>query len=178
MQTLTEMPDEFAAGTTVTYTRSVADFKATDGWVLSLYLNGATQHSFGSTASGANFIVTIPATETFKPGVYQWRERVAKAGEVHEVGAGSVAIEKDIATAVPGDMQSWEEKQLAVVEDAIAGRLSSDMQSYQIAGRAVTKIPMEELLKLRGQLARAVWQQKNPGKFGPTVLATFTPVGS
>ena len=60
-----------------------------------------------------------------------------------------------------------------VVEAALAGRLTSDIQSYQIAGRSVNKIPISELLQIRGRLRAAIWRQNNPGQLGVPFRVQF-----
>jgi hypothetical protein len=38
---------------------------------------------------------------------------------------------------------------LAAIESVLEGRITADVEQYTIAGRSITKIPVEELLKLR-----------------------------
>lgn len=77
-----------------------------------------------------------------------------------------INIEPNAASSPAGSFVTFEERTLAVLEAAIAGRLPAGIESYQIAGRAVNKIPMKELVQLRGQYRAAVWRQQNPGKLG------------
>jgi hypothetical protein len=84
-----------------------------------------------------------------------------------------INIEPNAATSAPGSFVTWEEKTLAIVEAALSGRLTSDIESYQIAGRAVNKIPIQELKKLRGELRAAVWRQQNPGQLGVAYKVQF-----
>ena len=44
------------------------------------------------------------------------------------------------------------ETAISNIESVITGRITSDVESYQIAGRSVTKIPATELLIIRSQL--------------------------
>ena len=43
---------------------------------------------------------------------------------------------------------------ISAIETVISGRISSDVESYQIAGRSITKIPITELIPLRKELKR------------------------
>jgi hypothetical protein len=63
---------------------------------------------------------------------------------------------------------------LTVIEAALEGRLSSDLVSYQIAGRAVVKIAPKELLWFRGHYRSKLFQLKNPGRLGSPVVVAFT----
>lgn len=46
-------------------------------------------------------------------------------------------------------MATHAETMLAKIEAVLEGRLDSDVESYTIAGRQITKIPVTELLALR-----------------------------
>lgn len=84
-----------------------------------------------------------------------------------------INIEPNVATAAAGTFNTWEEQTLVVVEAAIAGRLTSDIQAYQIAGRSVSKIPIAELRTIRGELKAAIWRQTNPGRLGEPYKVEF-----
>ena len=129
-----------------------------------------------ATASGASFSITLTAAITagLAAGTYQWSERVTKSGESYDAASGLVVVQANIATAIAGDLQSWEEKALVVVDAALLGRLTSDQQAFSIAGRAVTKIPITELLSIRTSLVAAVRSQRTPGKFGTSVDFNFS----
>lgn len=172
----TKLPDTIDAGTTVTYRRSVPDYPANQGWALTLYLAGKAVLNVAAVAAGADFDVTLTAAQTagLTPGVYTWLERVVKASEKHDVGRGQVTLLADVATATPGSLQSYEEKTLEILELAISGQLTSGIESYQIAGRAVSKIPVKDLLALRGQFQAAVDAQRGKGGGLRSILVSFT----
>lgn len=46
-------------------------------------------------------------------------------------------------------MATHAETMLAKIEAVLEGRIDSDVESYSIAGRQITKIPVNELLVLR-----------------------------
>ena len=99
-------------------------------------------------------------------------ERVTKAGEVFTVGDGTIEARINLATAAAGTSQTHAEKTLSVIEAALAGRLTSDIAEYSIAGRAVKKIPIDQLSKLRGQYAAMVHCERT-GQFSTPVYAVF-----
>lgn len=171
---LEQMPPHFAAGTTVKLRRSHADYPASD-WDLTLHLRGASILDVDATPDGDDFLVTIPAADSdgLTPGTYRWAERVSDGTEVYTAATGVVEITLDMATATAGAAQSHAERTLALIEAALEGRIPEGMESYQVAGRAVTKIPIAELAKLRGIYAAKVWREKNPGKMLPPVQLVF-----
>jgi hypothetical protein len=67
---------------------------------------------------------------------------------------------------------------LTLVESAIAGQLPAGMASYQIAGRAITKIPIKELWELRDKLRAEIAAENRTAEGKGTVkniLVRFDP---
>lgn len=176
--TATELPESFAAGTTVAYRRSHTAYPASDGWALTLYLNGAGAVSAAGVPVGAAFDVTLAAAATagLPPGAYTWIERVSRGAEVYDAARGTVLVLANVATSPAGALQSWEERTLTVVQAAIDGQLTSGMASYQIHGRAVSKIPLADLVRLRAGLQAAIAKKARGGK-SRVKLVHFTGAG-
>lgn len=167
------VPDHFPAGTTVKFSRSLDDFSPSDGWTYAIFLNGLTQ-KFNKAATVVDNIFQIefvPSdTASLNSGPYRYAERLTNSGtgEVYDITGDELVIniEPNVGSAAAGAFNTWEERTLVVVEAAINGRLTSDIQSYQIAGRSVSKIPIQELRQIRGELKAALWRQNNPGQLG------------
>jgi hypothetical protein len=120
---------------------------------------------------------------------------VANASAVNETAAGVAQgpaetydirgdelvlnIEASAADSAPGVFQTFPEKILGALELMIVARTTGasvpgDIEAYHIAGRAVTKIPLRELLQLRGTYRSIVWRQQHPGKIGKAWKVDFT----
>lgn len=174
------VPDHFPAGTTLKFTRSLDDFSPSDGWTYVIYLNGLTQ-KFNKAATVVNNIFQIeflPAdTASLNPGPFRYAERLSNSGtgEVYDITGDELVInvEPNAGSSAAGVFNTFEERTLAIVEAALSGRLTSDIQSYQIAGRSVSKIPVQELRQIRGELKAAIWRQNHPGQLGIPVRVTF-----
>lgn len=166
-------PGQMVAGDTESYIRSLADYPASAGWGYTIYFAGPVNFNVASTPSGDDFPVTIAATVTaaLAAGNYPFIERVKKGSEEHTVGTGVLDLLPNLA-ATGIDARTHEEKTLAVIEAALSGRLTSDIQSYQIAGRAVSKIPIAELMKMKGYY-RAIIHRTKTGDIGRDVQVTF-----
>jgi len=249
--TLTALPARFDAGTTVKYTRTLADFPANGGWSLALYISGAAYFTVAGSASGASFDFTIAATKTatvaittgattsgsktvsrsagsfttdgvlpgylvhgtgipsgayvksvesatsltiseaaeatgtalaltfrFPPGAYSWQERATHATEgVKTAASGQVLIDPDPVNAPAGALQPKEEQWLALVEDVIEGRISSDAAAYQIGERAKTFNRLQDWIDFRSHLKAVIAQRRTAGKFR-TARVAFTGVGA
>ena len=180
-QELTNLPDQFAAGTTVSYRRRLTDFLASAGWTLRLHLAGANVLAKTAATDGDDFLVTIEASDTegdFTAGLYKWVERVSSAGgEVYEVGRGTVTVLSNLAEASEGSEQEWIERAIAMLRSHIEGRLPAGMESYQIAGRVVAKMPIKEAISLLSSLESRLAGLKSPGSFTRPVLVSFTMPG-
>ncbi len=172
-----EVPTMFSAGETVKFRRSFADFPASEGWKYAFHMNGATAtlHRDGEV-DGEAFTLTINPSDALPEGAYRYIERVEKDGEVHNVRSGVLEVELDLATAPAGATLTHAERTLQVIEQVIEGRLPVDLQQYTIAGRVVTKIPIEQLLRMRGTYKAIVCRQHNPGKLGEVAEVTFSEV--
>ena len=180
MTTLTALPESFPAGTTVRLARSYGDFPASAGWALKLYLAGAAVMNAAGVADGDGFVITLTAAATaaLTPGLYRWVERATKGSESYDAASGLVTVTRNLATAAAGDAQSWEEKQLAEVEAAIATMIAGKLQRYQIASRVGEYFTLDEMRKLRGELIAAVNRQRNGGQIGRQHHLRFGQAGS
>lgn len=175
MDTLTAMPDTFRAGTTLRYRRTLGDYPASAGWALTVFLAGAGVSSAIGVANGDDFDVEIPASETalLPPGVYGWTEIVEQGDDKHDPASGVVTVLPNLATATPGSLQSWEERELAALDQAILDLTTSGITSYQIGTRAATKNDLGLLYRLRGSVKAAVEAQRTGSATRP-VLFSFT----
>jgi hypothetical protein len=176
---LTSLPVSFAAGTTVAYRKTFTDYPAGE-WTFTLYLAGASILAIEAVADGDDFVTTIIPADTevgFAPGHYKWAERVSKGTEVYEIASGTVTILPNLAQASEGSEQEWLETAIAALTAHIQGRLPTGMESYQIAGRAVSRIPLKEAVGLLSSLESRLLRLKNPTAAVRPMLVSFTPTG-
>ena len=180
-QELSALPESFAAGTTVKYRRRFSDYPAGGGWTLRLHLAGASVLAKTAAADGDDFVLTIAAEDTagaFAPGLYKWVERVSNVGgEVYEVASGTVTVLPNLAEATEGSEQEWVERAITALKAHIEGRLPAGMESYQIAGRAVSKIPVKEAVALLATFESRLARLRNPDFVTRPVLVSFTGPG-
>jgi hypothetical protein len=174
------VPRVIVAGTTVKFTRLLADFPPGAGWTYTIYFNGANNvfNKAGVAQADGSFLVTIAPADTasLTPGAYRYAERVTNGFEVYDMVGDElvVQIEPNLATAPAGAFLTHAERTLGILEAALSGRLTADLESYQIAGRQVSKIPIKQLRELRGWYAAEVARAQNPGTLGtPTFQVQF-----
>lgn len=177
MATTTEtvdFPTQLTAGVTIRWKRSYSNYPASS-WTYTFYLAGPTNLSIQATASVNDFILTITAQQasTLKEGTYRYTEIVSKDNVKYEVGRGVMPVQLDLSATAPTEAQTHAEKILAIIEAKLEGRVTDDFESYEFGGGTVGKIPIHELMRLRGIYASIVWRQRNPGKMGPSVEVAF-----
>lgn len=188
--TPTDIPYQFTAGTTVKFQRQFTSYPATEGWAYKVFFNGPAKfEADGVQDTDANnnplnsWTVTLTPTLTnVAPGWYKISEQVSLTGppaEVYDVNDPQdlkhTTILANPATAAAGSFRTWEEQTLATLQAAIAGNMSQNVQSYQIAGRAVNHYSIQELMKLAGIFKSIVWRQQHPGYLGERYAIQFPP---
>ncbi len=176
-QTPIVFPPFINGGTTLKVDRNFPNYPNTD-WTYTLILTGPSVLSVPATSDpdGYTFHVVATATQTasLTPGNYGYVERLTAAdGEVFDVRVGNIVIQPNPATMAAGDGVTHEETALAIIEAAIEGRLTSDQEHYAIAGRSVSKIPIDALVKLRARYRYIVLKQRNRGSLTQSVDVTF-----
>lgn len=150
-------PSVLRAGDTATWTRLLADYPATDGWVLGYRLINADGNiDISSTASGAAHLVNVAPDTTagWLPGEYRWVSSVTLAGARHTIAAGQIKILPDLAAETGGyDDRSPARKALAAIDAAlVAHGANAWTQEYEIAGRSMKFRSVAEFYELRKRL--------------------------
>jgi hypothetical protein len=176
MEDATALPVSFAAGATVLYRRTLADYPADDGWSLTLWIQGV---EFDATPDGSTFVVELAADDTadLTPGAYRWVERVSKDGKPYDVGWGTVTIEQNPETATAADGMSWQEKALIAVRAKIVSRIAVDQSSYTFYQVAAAREELAELRRTEADLAAQVAAIRRGGVPRDPMLAAFTTPG-
>ena len=146
----TTEPSTINAGDTVKWTKTLADYPANDGWVLSYELiKASTRITITASASGADHLVNVSAATSvnYVAGNYDWRARVTKASEVYTVGYGRITISQSFSSAI--DARSTARQALEAIEATLTGRGTAATAEYEIAGRRLKYTPLPDLIKLR-----------------------------
>ena len=153
----TTEPLTFAAGDTVKWTKTLADFPAGDGWVLSYaFVNSSgTFTESTSTADGDDHAIVITATDSadISAGTYNWQSYATLDGERYQVGAGTCVVLPDFSDGAV-DGRSHVKRVLDAIQSVIEGRASEDADSLSLAGRSISKIPLTELVAFRDTYKR------------------------
>lgn len=177
-------PTTIVAGDTVQFTRVFGEFSALDGWALTYRLVGPLGSSTGAlvdetvtgTPQGGGWLVAFApaATANVKArGTYRLVGRVSLAADSHAVYDGVVQLEANPFTASPADQLTHAERMLTVIEAALEGRLTVDMEHYQIDGKLVGKIQTADLMRYRAKYRTEIWRARHRGSAGPSHVVRF-----
>jgi len=155
-------------GVTYNWRAQIQDYPypASEGWSLRLVMNpraGGAVITVDSTASGDDHLLQISSavTATYAAGAYGYEIYAIKAGEQYDLEAGQLTVMPGLLVAPGGtDTRTDAEKALAAITAMLAGKASSAVESYRIAGRELRSYPLPDLLRLQQQLRRDVDAEK------------------
>ena len=117
-------------------------------------MRGPQSIDLTSSASGDNHAVAIAAATSanYAAGLYNWTCRAEKAGEKYTLAQGTLTVNANLAAlAGANDLRGHVKKVLDALEATLEGKATLDQQSYSIAGRSISRMTPEELLKWRNQ---------------------------
>lgn len=180
-------PTQIRAGDTKTWTESGGDYKASDGWTLKYALRSSVGSiDITSTASGDDHLVALTAavTTNYTAGIYQYQAYVENADSSarHTLYTGSIEILANLVTAGAIDTRSHIRKVFEAIKALLEGRSSKEYDSYQIAGRNITLLKPEELIKWYHHYETLLKQEEAAERvgrgedFGGQIAVRFDPI--
>jgi hypothetical protein len=161
-------PTMLVAGDTWTWQRNdlASDFPlAAYSLSYSIQREGATTAPtiVVSSEAGGAYKTTLSAATTaaFGAGIWRWVAYMTRTvdSERVNIGAGLFSVKPNPALAY--DARSHASKVLAAIESLIEGRATSDVSSYSIAGRSLTRLSIDELLTWRAHYRREVKRERD-----------------
>lgn len=176
-------PDEFTAGETLEWRKSLDDFPASD-WTLKYYFRAPVGGGFDATAAadGDDFSVSVAAPDSLAAGAIYWQAWVEKGGEKHLVAEGNSTVKASLAGVAAGaafDGRSRVKKILDAIDAMMEGKATRDQQEYQIGtpsgNRMLRRIPIDQLISLRRYYAGlyAKERRRAGGFFMQTIETRF-----
>lgn len=162
-------PTEVVVGDFIQWKRSdlvddypLAEYSAE--YVARITGGGANEIKLPATESGGTYLFTVDSATSadFAPGLYHWQL------EVTQTSSGNrIVVDIGDFTAIPdmdnnqADPRIHAEIMVDKIESLLAGKADSDVASYSIAGRSLTKLSFQELLDARDHYRREVVQHNN-----------------
>lgn len=145
------IPQTLTAGDRWSWTDSLSDYPATL-WALTYYFRGpSTIAAAAGIASGSDHVITVTSetTNPLKPGVYDWQARaalIATPTTIETVAVGRLTVAPNLANAAV-DNRSFNVRVTEALQATIEGRATTDQLSMSIAGRSLSRMSWDELLK-------------------------------
>lgn len=183
VQLLHEAPKQIVAGDSIDFL--VAIPSDLEGWTGSARLTGPSQMNGAVVTEGSDFHVTFKGqsasgTKTLAAGQYELTVWATNGEDRYTVAKHALSVLADLAVGEPA--QSHAQRMLSIIEAAIQARVSGNadggIENYAIDGLSVSKIPIEQLEKLRAKYANEVIQaQQADAPFG-SVKFYFTKAGT
>lgn len=169
------LPDKIGAGLTFDRLITQTAYPAPE-WSISVLLRGPGVINLTSTDEGTQHRLTANAAETanWVPGLYSYSARVTNGADTHEIEAGQLVVQADLANATEGhDGRSHAQRSLEAIEAVIEKRASMDQERYRINNRELYRTPISDLLKLRdlyrAEVRREQAAARGQNLFGATV---------
>ncbi len=180
-------PTEVVVGDFVQWKRSdlVADYPvATHSaeYVARITGGGNTEHKIAATENADYYLFTITSAEsaTYDAGLYHWQLEITQTSSgnriVVDIGDFEFIPDMDSNQADP---RIHAEKMLTKIESLLEGKADSDVSSYSIAGRSLTKLSFQELVDARDYYRKEIVKHKNDAlvkrgkKNGSTIQVRF-----
>lgn len=167
------VPDRFVSGDSWAFARvDIFDLFPDPGFALDVVFSpksGGAPVTVVAANEGNSWVCRVDAATSaaWTPGVWCWAAVVRNiaTGERATFDQGEVQVLPDPATST-ADQRSQARRILEAIEATIEGRVVKDVDNYSIEGRSLTRIPMEELIKLRTRYRSIVRKEESPGSGG------------
>lgn len=165
-------PKEVVVGDFIQWKRSdIADDYPTSSGYTAEYVaritgGGSNEIKLPQAASTTDdyyvFSVSSETSESFLPGLYHWQL------EITETSSGNrLVVDIGDFTAIPdmdnnqADPRIHAEIMVSKIQTILEGKADSDVSSYSIAGRSLTKLSFQELLDARDYYRREIVKHTN-----------------
>jgi hypothetical protein len=129
-------------------------------------LTGGASSEITVTATSDNgvHLFTVPSQESadFNAGFYHWQLEVEQNSSgnrtVLQRGSVQIVVDLDVNSTDP---RTHAEIMVNKIESILQGKADSDVSSYSIAGRSLTKMSFNELIEARDYYRKEIVQERN-----------------
>lgn len=162
-------PKEVTVGDFIQWKRSdiVADYPPSlysAEYVARITGGGETEIKLAATEFDTYYLFTVDSVTSadFLPGIYHWQLEITQtsSGNRLVVDTGSFEAIPDLDSN-QADPRIHAEIMIDKIETILQGKADSDVGSYSIAGRSLTKLTFQELLEARDKYKAEVVQYEN-----------------
>ena len=143
---------------------------------------GASEIKITATENASYYLFTVPSSTSasYVAGAYYWQLEITEtaSGNRIVVNDGTFSIVEDL-DANNADIRSNAKIMLDKIDSILSGKADSDVSSYSINNRSLSKFSFQELLEARNFYSREVSREKNRDNVekglttSTTILARF-----
>lgn len=147
-------PTQFAAGDSLSWTRSFSDYQPIDGWSL-LYCfrgKGLSVLDVPSVTTANNHLISISTVQSalLLPGTYSVAGYAVNAGQRVQIFTGQIVVTPNVQTMdASSDARTQNRRTLDNINAVIEGRASSTILKSDVEGTRLERIPHKDLLDLQ-----------------------------
>ena len=160
----TSEPETLTAGVTWTWKKSLADYKASDSWVLTYYprKNGTSLSTLATSAVGDDHLVDISyaLTAFYIVGTYNLTGIVSKGLEKFQVFEGFLEVLPNPRQSGTFDPRTHAQTVLDSIEAVLESRATKEVLSFSVEGNSLSSYPHEQLLTMRSRYRVEVEREK------------------
>lgn len=139
---------------------------------------GSSEITIVGSAYGSDYLFNAASsvTENFTAGLYHWQLEIARNSDSNRIvvdrGTFTAIVDLDVSGTDP---RTHAEVMIDKIESIIEGKADSDVSSYSVAGRSLTKMSFDELISARDTYKRelVVQLQKERASRGKDTGATI-----
>lgn len=139
---------------------------------------GSSEITIVGSAYGSDYLFNAASsvTENFTAGLYHWQLEIARNSDSNRIvvdrGSFTAIVDLDVSGTDP---RTHAEVMIDKIESIIEGKADSDVSSYSVAGRSLTKMSFDELISARDTYKRelVVQLQKERASRGKDTGATI-----
>lgn len=162
-------PEEFTVGDFVQWKRTdiITDYPPASysaEYVAREHGGGNSEIKIPATESADYYLFTITSSDSsaFIAGRYHWQLEITETSSSNRIaiesGDFNIIVDLDSNQADP---RIFAEILLGKIESLLNGKADSDVASYSIAGRSLTKLSFSELIEARDYCRREVSEHEN-----------------
>jgi hypothetical protein len=124
---------------------------------------GNTEIQLVGTASGSDYLFTVSSatSEAFVAGLYHWQLEIKRNSDNNRIvvdrGNFTAIVDLDVNGSDP---RTHAEIMVGKIESILSGKADSDVSSYSVAGRSLTKMSFNELLQARDYYKREMLKEE------------------
>lgn len=123
---------------------------------------GNTEIQITGSASGSDYLFTVSSTTSadFVVGLYHWQLEIKRNSDNNRI-----IIDRGYFTCVAdldvngSDPRTHAEIMVAKIESILSGKADSDVASYSVAGRSLSKMSFQDLIDARDYYKREVQKE-------------------